>query len=67
MDHCTECRVLLDAPTTDEPHARLSVNGELTMYSDHNTTTYECSACQTKFERCETMPRRRVTWSLIGQ
>ena len=67
MDHCTECRALIDAPSMDEAHARLSVYGELTMYSNHNTTTYECSACQAKFERCETMPRRRVTWRLIGQ
>jgi hypothetical protein len=67
MDYCTKCRALINTPATNGPHARLSVYGELTMYSNYSTTTYECADCHAKFERRETMmPRGRVTWSLIG-
>lgn len=65
MDHCTQCRALIDAPHTVEPHARLRSYGELKMYAKFNSTTYECADCHTNFERREAMPHGPVTWRRI--
>ena len=65
MDHCAECRVLIDTPSMDEPHARLQSEGGLELYAEFSITTYECTDCHTRFERRETMPRPRVTWKVI--
>ena len=65
MDHCAECRVLIDTPSMDEPHARLQSDGGLELYAEFSITTYECTDCHTRFERRETMPRPRVTWKVI--
>lgn len=61
---CDECRALIDAPSTVEPHAGLHRYGVSVVFADFNSDTYECDICHTKFQRQEAKSSRKVTWTV---
>jgi hypothetical protein len=62
---CDQCRVLIEGPSTAEPHDRLHSFGVSQVFADTNTDFYECVDCGTKFKRVEAKPSGAVTWTRL--
>jgi hypothetical protein len=63
---CDECRALIDAPSTVDPHPRLHRYGTSRTFADFISDNYQCEKCATKFRRHETIiPDCAVTWTVI--
>ena len=63
---CDACRVLLEGPSTDEPHGGLHSFGVAQVFADADTNYYECVDCKTKFKRVEAKPSHAVTWTRVS-